>query len=237
LRAGAPAARLLAAPAPGPPPPRQASAQEYAEFIEALPIAPAYRRQRLAARRRFVERYPDLAAWYAEPLAARVGRLPGEARPAPSARLSYQARGYLVFLGLRGHARLDWDRLLAVPQLYVCELARQLGLELGVQGLLEDAVRLGYERRSAHQALRWAVGRLALRAGDPDLERVGADRLTGLAEAARRFAGRPDVGRFYGSAERYRQRATRSITAVHLLEVLLYHRGQLAQQPRKLMPR
>jgi hypothetical protein len=47
---------------------------EYAATLTTLNINGAYRRQRLAARRRFVAAYPDLSDWFAESLARRVGR-------------------------------------------------------------------------------------------------------------------------------------------------------------------
>ncbi|MGB0095569.1 MAG: hypothetical protein WBP81_23905 [Solirubrobacteraceae bacterium] len=86
---------------------------EYAAILTTLNINGAYRRQRLAARRRFVAAYPDLSDWFREPLARRVGRLAGEQRGAISHRTSYDARSYLLFLGLAGHARFDYAWMLA----------------------------------------------------------------------------------------------------------------------------
>ena len=60
---------------------------EYAGILTTLKIDGAYRRQRLAARRRFVAAYPDLTDWFDEPLARRVGRLPASsAARCPTAR-------------------------------------------------------------------------------------------------------------------------------------------------------
>ena len=96
---------------------------EYAAILSTLNIHGAYRRQRLAARRRFVAAYPDLSDWFREPLERRVGRLAGEQRGAISHRTSYDARSYLLFLGLAGHARFDYAWMLASGHLYACELA------------------------------------------------------------------------------------------------------------------
>jgi hypothetical protein len=141
------------------PPPQHCSEQEYAAFVNTLTVSPAYRRQKLNHRRRFIAHWPDLANWFAAPLAERVGRLAGQDRQCLSYRVSYLARGYLVFLGLRGHARFDYDWLLGVGHLYVGSLAAQLGLDLGIDPLVHEAVRLGFDRPSAYQAMCWAVSR------------------------------------------------------------------------------
>ncbi|MCA1678260.1 MAG: hypothetical protein LC777_04565, partial [Actinobacteria bacterium] len=138
---------------------------EYAAILTTLKIDGAFRRQRLAARRRFVAAYPDLTDWFDEPLARRVGRLAGEQRGAMSHRTSYDARSYLLFLGLAGHARFDYPWMLASGHLYVCELGAQVGIELGLPGLIDDAVRLGFERGGAEQGLRWTLGRILLHTG------------------------------------------------------------------------
>jgi len=84
----------------------------YTHFLETLPVTRAYRLQRLAWRRQFVERWPDLHIWGAAPLALRVGRLPGERRRRLTDRVCYRARHYLLFLALRGFIRLDYAWLL-----------------------------------------------------------------------------------------------------------------------------
>jgi integrase len=209
---------------------------EYAAILTTLNINGAYRRQRLAARRRFVAAYPDLSDWFREPLARRVGRLAGEQRGAISHRTSYDARSYLLFLGLAGHARFDYAWMLASGHLYACELAAQLGIALGLKGLIKDAVRLGFERGGAQQGLRWTLGRILLHTGHPTPAAITDEHIDELLEAVRRFDDRPDRDLFHGSHERYRGRAKNWTTHIHQLQVVLFHRGQLAVQPRKLMP-
>ncbi|MCA1678220.1 MAG: site-specific integrase [Actinobacteria bacterium] len=202
----------------------------------ACAINSAYRRQRLAARRRFVAAYPDLTDWFDEPLARRVGRLSGQQRGTISDQGSYQARGYLLFLGLCDHARFDYAWMLAGGHFHTCEVAAQLGLELGLQGLIDDAVRLGFERGGADQGLRWTLGRILLHTTPSTPAAITGERIDELLEAVQRFGERPDVAVFHGSRERYHGRAKNWTTHIHQLQVVLFHRGQLATQPRKLMP-
>jgi hypothetical protein len=119
--------------------PRHASPAAFAAFFAANPRS-EYRRRQLAARRRFAERYPDLADWFAAPLECRVGRLGGPDPIVTDVR-SYEARPYLMFLGITGHARLDWPWLLAVGQLTVQELAAHTGVDVGIDTLVAHAVR------------------------------------------------------------------------------------------------
>ncbi|MCA1700390.1 MAG: hypothetical protein LC790_16415, partial [Actinobacteria bacterium] len=192
---------------------------EYAAILTTLKIDGAYRRQRLAARRRFVAAYPDLTDWFDEPLARRVGRLAGEQRGAMSHRTSYDARSYLLFLGLAGHARFDYPWMLASGHLYVCELGAQVGIELGLPGLIDDAVRLGFERGGAEQGLRWTLGRILLHTGHTTPAAITDADIDELLGAVQRFGDRADRDLFHGSSERYRGRAKGWTTHIHLLGV------------------
>jgi hypothetical protein len=209
---------------------RHCEADEYRRFLDGQAISAAYRRQKLRGRGAFVERWPALEQWFGEPLAVRVGRLWGEPhRGGVCDPVSHRARGYLLYLGLRGHATFDYEWLLAVGHLCACELAARLGLDLGVPRLVEEATRLGFNPVAAGQAMRWAVGRIALHTGDSDPEHVTLAQLEELRAAVRRFGERPDVGRFYGSRERYRRSPAKDwITHLHQLHVVLFHRGQVA---------
>ncbi|MGI8801418.1 MAG: hypothetical protein ACR2KV_04490 [Solirubrobacteraceae bacterium] len=189
---------------------------EYAAFLATLTLNDAYRRQRLAARRRFVAAYPDLGGWFDQPLARRAGRLASEQRDASSDRASLDARGYLLFLGLRGHARFDYPWMLASGTLYTCELASHLGLDLGLQGVIDDAVRLGFARCSAEQSLRWTLARILLHIG-PAPAAITDEHIAELLAAVRGFGERPDVAAFHESRERYRSRAKCWTTHIHLV--------------------
>jgi integrase len=239
MRAGAVSAAALRAAAPivQLPPSQHCNDEAYAQFVGSLATSPQYRRQKLNHRRRFIRGWPDLNDWFAAPLVERVGRLCGEHRQSLSHRISYQARGYLLFLGLRGDARFDYDWLLGVGQLFVPGLARQMGIDLGLEPLVDEAVRLGFNAPSAYQAMCWTVVRIGLHTGDFDPRHVRAEHIEELLQAVRRFGERPDIAEFYGSAERYRESPSKGwITHLHQLQVVLFHRGQIAEQPRKSMP-
>jgi len=191
----------------------------------------------MARQRRFVERWPQLHLWFAAPLGLRVGRLPSEHRGRLTDRISYQARGYLLFLALRGNIRLDYAWLLGAGHLYTERLAAQLGLDLGIEPLAADAVRLGFNRIAALAAMRWCVGRIALHIGILDATQFRAEHLEELLEAIRLFGEREDLPAFYHSLERYRRSPSKNwITEVHQLHTVLFHRGQIAHEPRKVMP-
>jgi integrase len=239
MRAGAVSAAALTAHGPTTPRlvPHHCRAEVYARLVQTLSVTQAYRRQLLAWQRRFVERWPQLHLWFAAPLGLRVGRLPSEHRGRLTDRISYQARGYLLFLARRGNIRLDYAWLLGAGHLYTARLAAPLGLDLGIEPLAADAVRLGCNRIAALAAMRWCVGRIALHTGILDATPFRAEPLEELLEAIRLFGEREDLPAFYHSLERYRRSpSTNWITEVHQLHTVLFHRGQIAHEPRKVMP-
>jgi len=61
--------------------------------------------------------------------------------------------------------------------------------------------------------------------------------LAELLDAIRRFGQHPAQPQFYTSPERYRTSPSKHwITQVHQLQTVLFHRGQLPEEPRKQMP-
>ncbi len=85
--------------------------------------------------------------------------------------------------------------------------------------------------------MRWTVGRIALHAGIQHVSEITNDHIIEVLEAIRLFSERADLSYFYPSAQNYRDNAAKQwITHLHQLQVVLFHRGQVATQPRKLMP-
>lgn len=210
---------------------------EYASHVARQPICAMYRRQQLQTYRRFMARWPDLTDWLARPLPERVGRLGGERREATTFRLSYLARPYLYYLALTDRLRLDLPWLLAVGCTRPLVVVSRLGIDLGVDRLVGEALALGFNRVAVRQAFSWSLARIAMHEGvrDPDLLR--AEQIDRLLAAIRDFADHADVGLFFGSAEAYRRGQAKSwITHAGQLGVLLYHRGQSDRQPHKSMP-
>lgn len=219
------------------PRPRHCPDAHYVEYLHGLSLHPQYLGQRLRAYRAFRDRWPSLSDWFAEPLVNRVGRLPGESNLAPSYPLSFRARGYLLFLALRGYATLDYPFTLAAGQLRVVHLASAMGIDMGVAGLVEEAVALGFHRGSAVQAMTWTVSRIALRTGVLHAESITEGHINEALQAVRIFSERDDLRFFYPSAQSYCDNASKMwITHLHQLQVVLFHRGQVHTQPRKRMP-
>lgn len=213
-----------------------ASAEAYARYIRGYTENARQLTHLLGFRARFVRRYPDLGGWFRAPLAERVGRLAGEAREQPTCRVSYEARPYLMFLALEGYAQFDWDWLLAVPRLSIWNLLDRVGQDLGTGQLIEEAVGLGYDRQGATTALQWAVSRLFLHTSNPQVESISNMQLTEVREALCHFGERGDLARFFGSVEADHQALTRQYQShLHLLQVVLYHRGQVSQEPRRVL--
>lgn len=196
-------------------PSQHCSEEEYVAFLDTLSLNRVYRRWKLLYRRRLVECWPDLNDWFVAPLAARIGGLTPENRGRFPYHGSRQARPYLLFLGLRGYAHFDYDWLLGVGQLHVANLARQLGIELGLEALAEEAVQLGFSALSALPTMNWAVPRLMLHTGDPDPAHLTNDQIEEFLQAVQRFAKRPDIIELRGSTERFRLSASKDwITGV-----------------------
>ncbi|WP_214109357.1 tyrosine-type recombinase/integrase [Acrocarpospora catenulata] len=210
---------------------------EYLGFVRGQDIHPSYRNDKIRYYRTFKAAWPKMSGWFAAPLPERVGRLPGETKKTLSHPISFQARPYLLFLGLRGYVTFDYAWMFGAGQIRVDDAAVEMGSDLGAGELIEEATGLGYSRSSARQAMRWTVGRIALHTGIQHASEITEDHITEALEAVRLFSERDDLHVFYPSAENYRDNAAKQwITHLHQLQVVLFHRGQIATQPRKLMP-
>ncbi|MEV1005703.1 site-specific integrase [Nonomuraea sp. NPDC050202] len=185
----------------------------------------------------FRDAWPKIANWFAAPLVERVGRLPEETQKTASYPVSFNARPYLVFLGLRGYLTFDYAWSFGTGQIRVDDAAAGMGLDLGTSKLIEEAVALGYNANSARQAMRWTVGRIALHTGIHHASEITDGHIAEALEAIRLFSERDDLHHFYPSAQNFLGNAAKQwITHLHQLQVVLFHRGQVATQPRKLMP-
>ncbi len=162
-----------------------------------------YQLQKLRFRRQFIDRWPKLTSWFGAPLVERVGRLHGESFHRPSYPVSFRARTYLVYLGLRGYTTFDYPWLFAPGQLSIVEPAATLGIDLGAKELVDDAIGLGFNPNSARQAMHWAVSRIALHTGVFDVTAITEDHIAEALQAIRFFAGHPDLERFYPSRQQY----------------------------------
>ncbi len=141
-----------------------------------------------------------------------------------------------MFLALHGYAQFDWDWLLAVPGLSIWNLLDRVGQDLGTIELIEEAVGLGYAREGATQALQWAVSRVFLHTSNPHVASIDDAQLTLLSEAICQFGERSDLALFFGPGEpSHKESARRYQSNLHLLHVILYHRGQVSKEPRRFL--
>jgi hypothetical protein len=212
-----------------------APADAFGAYLERMGVSPYAQRCLLAARRRFVKRYPDLEEWFAAPLALRVGRLGRRPNGAILSDLrSYQARPYLLFLALSGYVELDWEWLLAVGQLTALKQMSRAGLDLGFDALTEDAVRLGFAHETAKTVIHWVASRIALHRGGIRADHITATDVDELTEAMQTFARRSDVSTLFGSVEAYQQHLHVHLRYVRQVRLVLYHRGQIDREPEPI---
>jgi integrase len=217
--------------------PRHCPQAEYVGYLQGQDINRHYRNAKLRHYRNFMAAWRDMADWFDAPLVERVGRLPGEPHNAPSYPVSFYARPYIMFLALRGYIALDYAWMFGAEQLRITDAAAWMGIDLGTSALVDEGTALGYHRASMRQAIHWTVGRIALHTGVLHADDITEGHTLEVLEAVRLFSEREDLRNFYPSPEAYRHNASKQwITHLHQLQVVLFHRGQIATEPRKHMP-
>jgi integrase len=219
---------------------QHATAEEFAVLVRAASPDPSYLTTALRHRQVFVNRYPDLDEWFAQPLTHRVGRLRGE-HPSPGPvtdPISHNARHYLSFLGITGRVAFDWEWLIAVPSLMVWMHARHLQLPLTKEAAALPILgeQLGYRAKTARRAVQWAGARIILHTGVPSLDAVTMIELRGLDQALNEFANRPDRALFHGTDAQWASRKMNWKSQLFLLQMLLYHRGSIGELPKEPLP-
>jgi len=215
---------------------RHCSAEEYDAFLHDSYAAKHFVQQRRSYGRIFVRHWPDLDGWLCAPLADRIGRIDGQTRATLQDRPSYFARAYLYYLALSGHLHLDYTWLFAIGDLCVHDVAELLDIDLGVETLANEAVELGLVHSGADRAMRWTLGRIALHSGPRPIDQLGDEDVNRLLVAVRTFGERSDLGTCWTSPERYRHVSKAWVTMIGHLRLVLYHRGQVHETPRKIMP-
>ena len=212
------------------------SAHEYDAFLASCDVARHFVQQRRSHRKLFVKAWPDLDAWLSAPLADRIGRIDGQTRATLQNRPSYSARAYLYYLGLSGHLRIDYGWLLAIGDLCVHDVVHHMRIDLGIEALTNEGAALGLRRANIDRAMRWTLGRIALHEGPRRIDQLGDEDVDRLLVAVRQFGERSDLAAYWGSADRYRKVSKSWITMIGQLRLVLYHRGQVHETPRKIMP-
>lgn len=215
---------------------------EYAAFTARMPLTEPGRRKHLNFYRRFASTYPDLTVWFALPLRQRLGWRTGESqnqRTSPDVDadptlgwINFNARTYLTYLALTGRLRLDWGWLLGIGVLKPWLVADQVGLPLSRQAseLRERLIALGhiYDERSFR--LSWALIRLVLHRGDPDLNAITADDVEGMRRTIQRLDRVPGIGEVLPPA-RLPTLSTTWGTNAYRAGMALFHAGIIGRPP------
>lgn len=145
-----------------------------------------------------------------------------------------KARSYLYFLAVRGYLRFDLKWLVAMRRLPVWGYYfRRVGLDAALERFIGEAAELGYSELSARAAGEWILSRIYMHTLDSELRNIGEAEIADLEEAVVAFGLRPDLELFYGHRGKYAGFITFRKTHLHLFRVVLYHRGQLSEAPRK----
>jgi integrase len=185
---------------------------EYAALIRKLPLSAEWRKKHLAFHRRFVRTYPELVAWSGQPLRERLGwrgpegqnqrSSPGDGFDATSGWINFNARHYLTYLALTGRLRMDWGWLLGIGVLKPWLVADQIGLPLSTQAadLRERLIALGHVRDEESFRLSWALIRLVLHRGDPDLTAITADDVEEMRQVIKHAGQIPGIGQVIAPA-------------------------------------
>lgn len=237
------AARSASSPTPDPSRPRHCSDAEYQAFIAGLSgYSAETMRKLLVFYRRFVRTYPDLHAWFDQPLRDRLGwrtgdtqnrrQHPGDDFDATVGWINYNARPYVVYLALTGRLRLDWGWLLGIGVLRPWLVADQLGLPLSGQAarLCERLIGLGHVRDDQSFRLSWALIRLVLHRGNPDLNAITFHDVEGLRQAIRHLDQIPGIAQAI-PPDRWTTSASAWGTCAFRAGMALFHAGITDQAP------
>jgi integrase len=212
---------------------------EYERFIHSIARGKgtSYAAREMAVARRFTERWPDLQDWFEEPLRVRVGVDRFGRQDAMDARITSDARPYLLYLALRSNLRFDYPWLLTAHMLYLPTKAAEMRMDIGLDGLIADALRLGYRRTSTQVSVSWPLTRILLRTGLTHARFIRAEHITELDEAVRAFLASPLLAEYCPQSVNNLNKFRKTwLYRVNQFKLLMFHRGQFTTQPHKFMP-
>jgi len=243
-----------ASPAGGPAPRRHASREEYFTWLDEVFGGARERGRRVPAVRsrryfynRFVSRWPDLEEWFTAPLLTRLDvHDDGTPLLAPCGKRtgpSFDAGSYLVYLSMAHRMPLDADWVLSrnFDSLLNPLVAPALGVDLDLVEALDQRQRqLGYSH--GRSLLTWAVIRLLLWRGDPDITAIGYADLESLGQEVRRWCALPEApliraGHVHSTRRNHDPAVLAALfekqclTRLHGLHVLLFNTGQITREP------
>jgi integrase len=247
------AAALAAGPAPRR---RHADREEYFSWLDTVfaggtrargqERVPAIKSRRYFYNR-FLRHWPDLEEWFAAPLLARLDLGP-DGTPAVSAAgkrngPSCEAGPYLIYLSMTHRVPLDAGYVLSrnFDSLLDPRVAPGLGVDLELFDRLDQRQRqLGY--RHGRSSLTWAITRLLLWRGDPDINAITYEDIVAFSEEIHRWCALPEAplirAAHVHSTRRIHDPAVLAPLfekqcrgRLHSLHVLLFNAGQVAREP------
>jgi hypothetical protein len=144
--------------------------------------------------------------------------------------INFNARHYLTYLALTG--RLDGGWLLGIGVLKPWLVADQIGLPLSGQaaGLRERLITLGHVRDKDSFRLSWALIRLVLHRGDPDLNAISFEDVEEMRQVIKNFDQVPGISEVIDPARLPTQKATWSTNA-YRAGLALFHGGIISRVP------
>jgi integrase len=235
---------------------RHAEREEYFSWLETVfgtgPRVPGQERvPAIKSRRyhynRFLMRWPDLEEWFAAPLLARLDLGPdGTPETSPGGKRngpSVEAGPYLIYLSMAHRMPLDADYVLSrnFDSLLNPRVAPALGVDLELLDRLDQRQRqLGYSH--GRSSLTWAVTRLLLWRGDPDITAITYEDIVAFGEEVRRWCALPEAPLIRAvHVHSTRRNHDPAVLAprfedqcrgrLHSLHVLLFNAGQVAREP------
>jgi integrase len=237
-------AHALAAVPAGPPRRCHAGREEYFGWLRATFDKHGSIKSRRYFYNRFVTRWPDLQDWFDAPLLVRLDlhdAVPGESgkRRGPS----HEAGSYLAYLSLAHRMPMDADWVLSrnFDGVFSARVATALGLDLALVDALDLRQRqLGY--RNGRSLLTWAIARIVLWRGDPDITAITYQDLVRFGEQIRRWCALPEAGIIRAGQVHSTRRnhdpdvlpaefEKTCLSRLHGLHVLLFNTGQICEPP------
>jgi hypothetical protein len=196
---------------------------------------------------RFLMRWPDLEEWFAAPLLSRLDVGP-DGTPETSAcgkrnGPSVEAGPYLIYLSMAHRIPLDADYVLSrnFDSLLAPRVAPALGVDLELFDCLDQRQhQIGYTH--GRTSLTWAITRLLLWRGDPDITTITYDDIAAFGEETRRWCALPEAPlirtlhvhstrRNHDPAVLAPRFEDQCRARLHSLHVMLFNVGQIAREP------
>jgi hypothetical protein len=164
------------------------TSEEYSAFTRQRPTIRSGNNL-LKAFRRFIHHYPDLDQWFQAPLAERIGHTKPRSG---KAYVSAIARPYLYHLAMIGELSFDWQWIIGVHCHVLPDELLPPEVTLFIRELVDEGVRIGYQRPSTTSKLSRIMKALYLHYLAPGLTEITDGDVAAFEDAIVAFGQRPD---------------------------------------------